>query len=176
VLARLFGTDPPPRRSFRGTLFRGHLERGGVPLDRLTNVEVTIKRVVYAKEIGSGAGLAKSDTLDYILFGTASELFLAHRIAQPPDFDQLVGARVSGHAFTTEELGRGVSVKLSDRPNTPDRRLRAKDKVAVQGQVTGVQALLPLTVEVTTEFYFEESELRSPGTLEQTPLERAAGF
>ena len=176
VLARLLGTDSLPRRSFRGTVFRGHLERGGVQLDRLTGVEATIKRVIYAQEIGSTAGLSKSDTLDYILFGTGAELFLAHRIAQLPDFDQLVGIKVSGHAFTSEELGRGVSIKVPDRKNTPDRRLRAKDKVAAQGQVGGANTFLPLTVEVTTEFYFEEGELASPATFETTPLEKAAGF
>lgn len=176
VLARLFGTDPAPRRTFRGTVFRGHQERGGVQLDRLTGVEVTVKRVVYAQEIGGTARIAKSDTLDYIVFGTGSELFLAHRIAQPPDFDQIVGVKVSGRAFTSEELARGVSIKIPDRVNMPDRRLRPRDKVAAQGQVTGASTILPLTVEVTTEFYFEESELALDPKLEQTPLEKAAGF
>ena len=176
VLARLFGTDPAPLRTFRGTVFRGHQERGGVQIDRLTGVEVTVKRVVYAQEIGGTAKIAKSDTLDYIVFGTGSELFLAHRIAQPPDFDQIVGVKVSGRAFTSEELARGVSIKIPDRANTPDRRLRPKDKVAAQGQVTGVSTILPLTVEVTTEFYFEESELALDPKIGQTPLEKAAGF
>ena len=176
VLPRLFGTDPPPRRSFPGTLFRGHLERRGTRLDRLTGVEVTVKRVVYAQEIGGTAGIAKPDTLDYVLFGTGSELFLAHRIAQAPDFDQIVGVKVSGRAFTSDELARGVSIKVPDRPNTPDRRLRAKDKVAGQAQVTGANTSLPLTVEVTTEFYFEETELALEPTLDQSPLEKAAGF
>ena len=177
VLPRLFGTDPAPRRKFRGTFFRGHQERGGVPLNRLTGVEVTVKRVIYAKEIGATAGIARSDTLDYILFGTGAERFLAHRIAQPPDFDQLIGVKVSGRAFTSEELARGVSIKIPDRANTPDRRLRPKDKVAAQGQVTGADTALPLTVEVITEFYFEESELALNPTLDPpTPLEKAAGF
>jgi hypothetical protein len=176
VLSRLFVADPPPRRAFRGTVFRGHLERGGAQLERLTDVEVTVRRVVYAGEIGPTSGITKSDTLDYILFGKGSELFLAHRITQPPDFDQLIGVKVSGHTFTSQELGRGVSVKILDRENTPDRRLRAKDKVAAQGHVTGAHMFLPLTVEVAAEFYFEEGELASPVTFDQTPLEKAAGF
>lgn len=176
VLSRLFGTDPAPRRSFRGTFFRGHQERGGVPLDRLTGVEVTVKRVIYAQEIGATAGAVKSDTLDYILFGTSTERFLAHRIAQPPDFDQIIGVKVSGRAFTSEELARGVSIKIPDRANTPDGRLRAKDKVAAQGQVAGADTAVPLTVEVVAEFYFEESELAVDPTFDQTPLEKAAGF
>lgn len=176
VLPRLFGTDPAPRRTFRGTVFRGHQERGGVAIDRLTGVEVTVKRVIYAQEIGGTAGIAKSDTLDYILFGRGTELFLAHRIAQPPDFDQLVGVKVSGRAFTGDELARGVTLKIPDRPNTPDRRLRPKDKVAAQAQVTGGATALPLTVEITTEFYFEETELALDPTLDQSALEKAAGF
>ena len=174
VLARLFGADPPPTKAFRGNVYRGHLERRGVQLDRLTDVDVTVKRVLYAQEIGPA--MARPDTLDYILFGSGTELFLAHRITQPPDFDQIVGVKVSGRTFTSDELIRGVSIKVPDRPNAPDRRLRAKDKVAGQGQVKGSDTLSPLTLEVTTEFYFEESELASPGELKTTPLEKAAGF
>jgi hypothetical protein len=176
VLARLFGTDGTPRRSFRGTMFRGHLERGGVRVARLNDVEVTVKRVIYAQEIGSKAGIARSDALDYILFGDGTEMFLAHRIAEAPDFDQLLGVKISGHSFTADDLKRGVSITVPDRQNTADRRLRAKDKIAAQGKVTGAAAALPLTVEVTTEFYFEEGELASPATFGQTPLEKSAGF
>ena len=176
VLSRLFGTDPPPRRSFRGTVFRGHLERGGKQLDGLTDIEVTVKRVVYREEIGDKSGITKSDKLDYILFGSASKLFLAHRITQPPDFDQLIGVTVTGHTFTSTELGRGVSVKILERENTPDRRLRGGDRVAAQGHVTGAHMFLPLVVEVAAELYFEEGELASPATFDQTPLEKAAGF
>ena len=43
-------------------------------------------------------------------------------------------------------------------------------------QVAGATTALPVTVEVTTEFYFEEGELASSPTFDQTPLEKAAGF
>jgi len=176
VMARLFPTDPAARKSFRGTLFRGHLERDGVQLDRLTGVDVVVKRVIYAQELGGTAGPAKPDTLEYILFGTPAELFLAHKIAGAPDFDQIVGVKVSGRAFSGEDLARGVTVKVADRPNTADRRLRPKDKSAVQAQVAGAAAALPLTVEVTTEFYFEDGELAADPTFDPTELEKAAGF
>ena len=182
VLARLFGGEPEaPMRSFPGTLFRGHLERGGEPLQELAEVQVTVRRVVYAQEIGPPAGPARSDTLDYLLFGRGSELFLAHRIAQPPDFDQLLGVDVSGHSFSEEELARGVSVTVLDRPNSPSSRLRAGERVPAQGHVTGADLLLPLEVEVAAEYYFEEGELRAdpdPGfdPFEPTALETEAGF
>lgn len=179
VLARLFtGDGETLMRSFPATVFRGHLERGGEPLQQFTDVEVKVRRVVYAQEIGPEADLPGSDELDYILFGQAPELFLAHRITQPPDFDQLLGVKLSGQDFTDDDLARGVMITVRDRENSPARRLRAGETVAAQGHVAGSDAVLPLEVEVTTEYYFEESELdpRSPDPFGQTPLEEEAGF
>ena len=93
--------------------------------------------MVFAEEIGRHPGPTGSDELDYILFGSASELFLAHRIAQPPDFDQLLGVTVSGHQFTEEELARGVAVTVLDRPNAPAQRLRAAETTNAQAHVPG---------------------------------------
>ena len=59
---------------------------------------------------------------------------------------------------------------MRDRPG----RGRASERDS--DEVTGADTSLPLTVEVTTEFYFEEGELASPATFDQTPLEKAAGF
>ena len=118
VLSRLFSADDAAlRRAFAGAVFRGHLERGGELLDQLTRIEVTVQRVVYAEEeISSQADLPLSDGLDYIVFGGTPELFLAHRIAQPPDFDQLLGVKLSGHEFTPEEdFARGILITVRDR-------------------------------------------------------------
>jgi hypothetical protein len=85
VLSQMFRGDQKARRtSFRGTVYRGHLERGGTPLDPLTGVSVRAKRVVYAEEIGPPNGLSRSDNLQYIVFGRGSEMFLAHRITAAP--------------------------------------------------------------------------------------------
>ena len=44
------------------------------------------------------------------MFGKGDELFLAHLITRPPDFDQILSVKVSGHAFTDAELGQGVRI------------------------------------------------------------------
>ena len=179
VLARLFnGNSETLMRSFPGKVFRGHLERGGEPLEQLTDIEVTVQRVVYAEEIGPQADQPLSDGLDYIVFGAAPELFLAHRITQPPDFDQLLGVKLSGHELTEDDLARGVLITLRDRENSPAGRLRVGDTVAAQGHVAGTNVVMPVEVEVTNEYYFEESELdpHSSDPFGQTPLEGAAGF
>ena len=177
VLSQMFRGEQTARRtSFHGTVFRGHLERGGAPLDQLTGIDVKAERVVYAQEIGPPSGLSRSDSLQYIVFGRGSEMFLAHRITQAPDFDQLLSVKISGHEFTEDELLRGVLVTVPDRPNGPARRLRRGEAVAVTGHVTGAHMFLPLKVEVVGEPYFEEGELAAKPTFAATPLEIEAGF
>ncbi len=115
---------------------------------------------------------------DYIVFGGEPELFLAHRIAQPPDFDQLLGVKLSGHEFTEEDFARGILITVRDRENSPARRLSMGETVSAQGHVAGTDVVMPVEVEVTTEYYFEESELdpHSSDPFGQTPLEEEAGF
>ena len=73
--------------SFTGTVFRGHLEQGGEPIAGLDSSLVTITRVVHARKMTPRQ--ARPAHLEYILFGKGSELFLAHAIYAPPDFDQV---------------------------------------------------------------------------------------
>ena len=177
VLSQMSRGDQKARRtSFRGTVYRGHLERGGTPLDPLTGVSVRAKRVVYAEEIGPPNGLSRSDNLQYIVFGHGSEMFLAHRITAAPDFDQLLRVKISGHAFTEDELLRGILVTAPDRPNAAARRLRRGENVSLTGHVTGAHMFLPLKVAVVSEPYFEEGELAAKPAFAPTPLEIEAGF
>jgi hypothetical protein len=177
VLSRLFkDDDKAPRSSFPGKVFRGHLERGGAPIDQLSNVQVNVQRVVYAEEIGPPNGPERANELEYIVFGRGPEMFLAHRITQPPDFDQLLSVKISGHTFTDDELNRGVRITVPDRQNEPARRLGPGETLNVKGHVTGAHAFLALQVEVVAEPYFEEGELANEFTTEPTPLEIKAGF
>jgi hypothetical protein len=167
----------PLRTSFNATVFRGHLEKGGTTVDPLADVEVQITRVVHAHGFAGGA---KSPTLTYILFGDAEELFMAHLISKAPDFDQIVAVTASGSMPSAEELERGVTIEVLDRPNTPASRLKVHAVVPVRGHVTGAHQFLDLTVTVKAELYFEEGELtssRMSGKLfEQTAEEKKAGF
>jgi hypothetical protein len=175
VLSRLFTPDALPKlNSFEGMVFRGHLERGGRPIEGLTDISVRIKRVVHARMFDPTD--AKPDKLTYILFGAGQELFLAHRIAMPPDFDQVLSIKAEGHEVTAEELDRGMEVVFSDRQNAASQRLREGEALSGRGLVTGAHQFLDLRIKADVELYFEEGELLVPPTMDQTPEERKSGF
>lgn len=168
--------DPrdPKRRALTGTIFRGHLERGGQPI--IESATAQVLRIVYFHKFEEDA--QPLDQIEYLLFGKAPELFLAHVITRPPDFDQILGVMVSGDALAADDLRRGVRIKLPGRANTLHTRIKAGERVSAQVQPADAQAgqALELQLVANTEFYFEEGELRLPMTMDQTPAEKAAGF
>jgi hypothetical protein len=174
VLSRLFALPNASRETFTGTVFRGHLERGGEAIEDLQEIGVRIVRVIYARELLPDN--KKPDELGYILFGNSKELFLAHQITQAPDFDQIVGVTLDGHTFTEDELRRGIMVRIPSRGNAAAQRLRKNERVEGEGLVTGAHQFLKLQLKVSTEFYFEEGELQAQPTFKPTPLEKEAGF
>lgn len=167
VLPRV--TAPSPLTSFQATVFRGHLERGGEPIRGLQDVAVSIQKVVHFHKFDPAAQAPAS--LEYLLFGRGQELFLAHSIAKPPDFDQLLSVKVSGLKLTDIELGSAIRVSIPLKKNSPTDRLKKGDLAAAEtsdGRKLSLSAL--------REFYFEEGELRMPATFDTTPEEQKAGF
>ncbi len=177
ALSDLVSADPrhhPPRRSFRGRIFQGHFERGGTPLVEDVVVEVT--NVVHFRVFDPEApGLPE---LRYLLFGKGSELFLAHLITKPPDFDQVLSVQVSGHEFNDQQLRRGIQIAFPGRANSLSERIREGEQVTAQAHLAGGDGpeTVEIQVEARTEFYFEEGELRVPADFDPTEEERAAGF
>jgi hypothetical protein len=175
VLPDLVSTDPKrtPLRSLRATVVRGHLERPGkVPI--LQNVEVSVQRVTHFRQFDPKA--KKPARLEYLLFGKGQELFLAHLITAPPDFDQMLAVKITDHAFTDEELARGVPVGFPGTKNTAASRLREQQRVAGEFKVANTPAPKKIQVEVTRELFLEEGELLVPATFDTTPVEQEAGF
>jgi hypothetical protein len=173
VLSRLFTPEAPERMSFPGDVFRGHLERGGKRINGLTGIDVTVTRVVYARELGTEDEPA--DQLRYILFGNNDELFLAHQITHAPDFDQIIAVDVDGHDFKEDELAKGVIITVPDRDNTGEARLRTEESVAATAAI-GDSEPIDIRVDVVAEPYFEDGELQSPADFGTTPLEMESGF
>jgi len=194
VLQDLFA--PPsggqPRRSFAAGVFFDHLERGGKPVPGLeveldqepTKMVVQVKRVLHVHEFRP-ADASPAD-LEYILFGRGEELFLAHLIAAPADFDQILPVGISGRSFSNEELNRGFRIRLKGRPNTAADRLREQPGLAT-GLIRAANAPndsdkppavneSTIKIEPRREIYFEEDELRTLPSFGQTALERDAGF
>ena len=178
VLPDLNPAGSSPLREFRGNgIFRGHLERGGKVFigvddqDDPGRFDVNVVNVVHFHKFIPGA--AKPAQLQYILFGKGPEMFLAHFIAAPPDFDQVISVKITGQSFTDSELSHGVKISLPGKANTSAGRLREKQQAAASFMSAG--AAKPLTVEAVREFYFEESELFMPPR-ETTAEERRSGF
>ena len=174
ALSTLYSPDPPARASFRARFFRGHLERGGRVIPELADVVVRVTDVLYARRFDRSG---KPDDLTYLLVGHRTELFLVHRISEPPDFDQILAVELNGSPVDEEALRIGVEVVLEGRPNTAQERLRDGATATARGHVTGAHQFLTLEITGIRELYFEEGELMtSRGAFEPTPLEIEAGF
>lgn len=109
--------------------------------------------------------------LEYLLFGRGTELFLAHSIVKPPDFDQILSVNVDGLKLTDTELGSAIRIAIPTRKNSPADRLKEGDQAAAE--ISGGRKL---SLRAIREFYFEEGELRMPATFDTTPEEQKAGF
>src|SRR5262245_30218287 len=120
VLRELF--ESPQRTSFKPTVFRGHLEKGGTPIESLRNIDVRVNRVIHAHVLEG----TRQPTLTYMMFGSARELHLAHLISGAPDFDQLLTVSGTGSMPSADELQRGVTVEILNRPNQAKTRLQAR--------------------------------------------------
>jgi hypothetical protein len=176
VLPALVSPDPqhkPLRLLKAKVIVRGHFEReGAMPI--IQDSEVNVKRVIHFREFDPKA--IKSPQLEYLLFGNGQELFLAHLITAPPDFDQVLAVKVTDHEFTNEELAKGVRVVFPGTMNAAASRLREKQRVAGEMKVDNTPAPKTIQVEVNREFYFEEGELQVPPDPNTTPVEKQAGF
>jgi hypothetical protein len=159
VLPDLF---PPAakRKQFRGDLFRGHFESPpefpAEPSRIASGVNVDVTNVVYFQKLIPPA--KRPDNLEYLLFGKGEELFLAHLITGPPDFDQIVSAKITGHEFPADELRRGVRVQVIGTTHSSAQRLKPGKAVSASAQGAGQK--VTFKVEPGTELYFMERELK----------------
>jgi hypothetical protein len=146
-----------PLKAFKGTIFRGHFERGGTPI--ISDVDINIENVVRFRKFDPDA--KELDRLQYFVFGKGQELFLAHLITKKPDFDQILSVKILGHEFTDEELSQGVPVAFPGRANSKSDRIREQEQVSGEVQVIGEcgSETLEVQIEAGKEFYFEAEEL-----------------
>lgn len=154
--------DPknPQRRSFKGTIFRGHFEhpeRGAKPINE--NVVANVTRVVHFREFDPQAsGLPQ---LEYFLFGKDKDLFLAHLITRPPDFDQVLSVTQTDRKFTDEELSKGAPIIFPGKKNTPSQRIKAAQQVIGQVKDGSGGAAKMVKLRPGVQFYFMAEELAS---------------
>jgi hypothetical protein len=162
VLPELVETGPngqPRRTSFRGDVIRNHFERPPTrPAPVSRGVTVGVKNVIYFQKFDPDAD--QPPALTYLLFGTPSELFLAHAITSPPDFDHVLAAKVSGHQFTDQELHKAVRIVFPGRASSSAACLKEGERLAAEATPAGASEAIPIEVEVGTQHYLEINELR----------------
>lgn len=152
-------------------VFRGHFEHGGEPLSLPAGGNVNVAQVLYSREFLSGGD--KLAEQNYLLFGRGDDVFLAHLISAPPDFQQVVPAAIKAPDIEAD-AARGVVesviddpllfVRLPDRSNEVGSRLRSGDTISCALE-TGTRAG-PVTIElqIGEEAYCEAGELSRPNT------------
>ncbi len=129
--------DPqhPRRREVSGKIFRGHFERQ--PRMKLFDARVHVTSIIHFRQLNPD--ITPLRELEYILFGKGQELFLAHFIAKPPDFDQVLPVTIVGHLLTDDELREGLRVRVPGRPNTIQQRLKANERVEAEIRMAGTE-------------------------------------
>ena len=129
VLTRVFTPRDKPRLpAFSATVVRGHLEApDSQPIPGLDKTSVEVKRVIHGRMFDPNA--TKPATLEYILFGTGPERYLAHTIFAAPDFDQVLAVTVSGVELTDKDLATELHVAIPARKNLVAERLRERERV-----------------------------------------------
>jgi hypothetical protein len=59
------------------------------------------------------------------------ELFLAHSIIKPPDFDQVLSVKVIDHSFTMQKVPKGIEVTIPGKSNKANERVKEAQQVTV---------------------------------------------
>jgi hypothetical protein len=108
------------RREFRATLYRGHFERGGVPIAR--GVDVRVDSVLYRRQLTASDPDGEPRAL---IARDAEEFFLLHRIGGSPDYDQIVRIGIPD-AESSGMLGFGEIPAPTSEPLAPGQVLEIR--------------------------------------------------
>lgn len=154
-------TAASPLRSFKVNIYRGHFERFRTERAKEAarigqDVDVNVTRVVRFQKFDPKA--AALPRLEYFLFGKGKEMFAAHVITKPPDFDQILSVTAPTQKFSDADLARGVPIVISGKTNTATQRLRQQAATAQLKSAGSSAATFKLQPNV--EFYLEQDELR----------------
>ena len=152
--------EPPKRDSFRGTVFRGHFERGGEAITG--EIEVKVSNVTYFQQLDPEAAHRADSKLTYLCFGEPGDLFAAHQIDARPDFDHVLGIALPGEGSADMGFENGTPVQFGEK-DAPESRLTAGQEM--DGRF--FQSIGPhgehgfnAGVRANTELYFEANELK----------------
>ena len=152
------------KSSFRADVFVGHFEREGHE-KLLTNVKVTIKNPVFWQELSSSH--APPQFVEYIVFGGATtnqktddinsdELYVAHRLTSPPNYDQILRIVTFPQGRT---LNEGSILRIQGQEDWPGLGFGQRGIGIPRSITAGESNVPPVHLKVTSEYYIEEAEL-----------------
>lgn len=100
-------------KKFKASIYRGHFERGGIKI--IEDMEVEIVERLYYKQFEGKEQRPKNK--QYLLFGNAKEMFMAHLISVAPDFDEIVQVEAALDNSTLLVSGKTLLVEFPEREN-----------------------------------------------------------
>lgn len=152
ILSELAPDQEPQRRRMRGTIFRGHFERGGQPITS-GDVVAEVDQIYHFRKFESSRSALPE--LQYLLFGEPGDLFVAHLITAPPDFDHVLSVKPAGIPPSTGQSA--ALLRVLQKKNLLEQRLSEGE--SIQAMVSASDLTLPLIV--VEEFYLETGDLAS---------------
>ncbi len=174
VLSRVFAPEggAAALATFDAHVFRGHLERGGETIRGLDPARVQIVRVVHGRQFDPKA--TKSKDLEYLVFGKGDELFAAHAITAPPDFDHVAAVKLEARTTSGDDLTGNLRFVATGRENIAASRLREGQSIdgTLVDSSTASATPVKARLTVTREIYFEEGELLVPPSFDDTTEEK----
>ncbi len=142
----------PARRTFKANAFRGHFEHGGQSF--LSDLTIKVKRVVMGKKFDGKT--AQKPTLRYFVFGNDRELFAAHLLDEPTDFEHLLAIRINAGILNDKEaqtVRRGALLNFPAVADRAEDALKAGREVDADVRVGGV--FFPVTMQALTDYYLD---------------------
>ncbi|WP_405947842.1 hypothetical protein OG588_15760 [Streptomyces prunicolor] len=135
--------DLEPGASFPADLYFGRFGREG---ELLGEVRVGIEERLYVGHPTEPT--IEPAPLRYVLFGR-EQLYLAHVLTGPPDFDQVLTAQLAGEWLTLTGEQSSRTVTVPGRPDDLTGRLRPGEQVTAEGT----------ELQVLAEVYLETADL-----------------
>lgn len=142
-------------KSFQADLYRGHFEDGAGRQRILEDVTVDIKRMVHFHQFRSQDRPASPLGTTYLLFGKPSELFLAHWIEGPNNYDHILSVARSDVDIAASDLSSAVLIRVPGQLE-PNETVRGQLGDFLPG------GAMPISLELGDEYYLEEGELSVP--------------
>lgn len=147
-------------KSFQADLFERQYERPQTKFKQIAkNVTVTVKRILYFRNFNSNEKL--SPNLEYLLFGSSKEQYVAHKLTRPNDFDQILAVKTP-LPLTDSELSKAIPIVFPNRPIKTEQEMFAlalgsNDSLKPAIQISGKPNQ---QLEVGTQYFREKCDYR----------------